>query len=38
MTLKDALQLPVLKSAKLLTDPENAQHREISWVSVIGVP
>lgn len=38
MNLKEALCLPILKVSKLLTDPDIAGDREISWVSVIEVP
>lgn len=38
MNLKDALELPILKVGKLLTDAAVAEDREITWVSVIEVP
>ncbi|MGD0774313.1 MAG: PucR family transcriptional regulator ligand-binding domain-containing protein [Candidatus Solibacter sp.] len=38
MILYDVLQLPVLRSARLLTDPALEKDREISAVSVIEVP
>jgi len=38
MNLKNALQLPVLKISRLLTDQEIAERKQISSVSVIEVP
>lgn len=38
LLLKDVLQLPLLKAARILTDPEVANHRHITSVAVIEAP
>ncbi len=38
LLLKDALQLPLLRAARVLTDPDVANHRLITSVSVIEAP
>jgi DNA-binding PucR family transcriptional regulator len=38
LSLSDALQIPILKTAKILTDPAIIAHRRVSSASVIEVP